>query len=90
MRRTWASHSTPCGPECHQFDCCLSNPPYGADWKTSQAAVWAKVQRARERSRFPGGLPPISDGQMLFLQHLATEKRPVHDDDGGGGGPRLC
>jgi type I restriction enzyme M protein len=64
------------------FDYCLSNPPYGVDWKASQAAVKAEVQRAGERSRFPGGLPPISDGQMLFLQHLATKMRPV--PDGGG------
>ena len=64
------------------FDYCLSNPPYGVDWKASQPKVKEEVQRAGERSRFPGGLPPISDGQMLFLQHLATKMRPVHD--GGG------
>jgi type I restriction enzyme M protein len=64
------------------FDYCLSNPPYGVDWKASQAKVKAEVQRAGTRSRFPGGLPPISDGQMLFLQHLATKMRPVHE--GGG------
>ncbi|GAA3632909.1 type I restriction-modification system subunit M [Microlunatus ginsengisoli] len=64
------------------FDYCLSNPPYGVDWKASQPKVKAEVQRDGERSRFPGGLPPISDGQMLFLQHLATKMRPVHE--GGG------
>lgn len=64
------------------FDYCLSNPPYGVDWKASQPKVKAEVQRAGEHSRFPGGLPPISDGQMLFLQHLATKMRPVHE--GGG------
>lgn len=64
------------------FDYCLSNPPYGVDWKASQAKVKAEVARDGERSRFPGGLPPISDGQMLFLQHLATKMRPVHE--GGG------
>lgn len=64
------------------FDYCLSNPPYGVDWKASQEAVKEHVAEAGERSRFPGGLPPISDGQMLFLQHLATKMRPVHQ--GGG------
>ena len=64
------------------FDYCLSNPPYGVDWKASQEAIKAHVQDAGDRSRFPGGLPPISDGQMLFLQHLATKMRPVHE--GGG------
>jgi type I restriction enzyme M protein len=42
------------------------------------------VQDAGDRSRFPGGLPPISDGQMLFLQHLATKMRPVHEAKTGG------
>ncbi|MGX1793597.1 type I restriction-modification system subunit M [Microbacterium sp. NPDC055312] len=67
------------------FDYCLSNPPYGVDWKASQAAVKAHVQDAGEHSRFPGGLPPISDGQMLFLQHLATKMRPVHEGGGRAG-----
>ncbi|MDP2774201.1 MAG: class I SAM-dependent DNA methyltransferase [Nocardioides sp.] len=67
------------------FDYCLSNPPYGVDWKASERAVKDEVARAGERSRFPGGLPSISDGQMLFLQHLATKLRPVHDGGGRAG-----
>lgn len=67
------------------FDYCLSNPPYGVDWKASQAAIKQHVQDAGDRSRFPGGLPPISDGQMLFLQHLATKMRPVHEGGGRAG-----
>jgi type I restriction enzyme M protein len=64
------------------FDYCLSNPPYGVDWKSSFDAVQAEYDHGGSYSRFPGGLPPISDGQMLFLQHLATKMRPV--EDGGG------
>lgn len=64
------------------FDYCLSNPPYGVDWKASADAVKQHVADAGTRSRFPGGLPAISDGQMLFLQHIATKMRPV--GDGGG------
>ncbi|WP_375386698.1 N-6 DNA methylase [uncultured Microbacterium sp.] len=67
------------------FDYCLSNPPYGVDWKASQEAIKAHVQDAGDRGRFPGGLPPISDGQMLFLQHLATKMRPVHEGGGRAG-----
>lgn len=67
------------------FDYCLSNPPYGVDWKASQEAIRTHVQDAGDRSRFPGGLPPISDGQMLFLQHLATKMRPVHEGGGRAG-----
>ncbi len=64
------------------FDYCLSNPPYGVDWKASQDAVVTEYNHGGAYSRFPGGLPPISDGQMLFLQHLATKMRPI--EDGGG------
>ncbi|WP_341769750.1 class I SAM-dependent DNA methyltransferase [Agromyces protaetiae] len=67
------------------FDYCLSNPPYGVDWKASQEAIKRHIQDAGDRSRFPGGLPPISDGQMLFLQHLATKMRPVHEGGGRAG-----
>lgn len=66
------------------FDYVLSNPPYGVDWKASQEAIKRHVQDAGERSRFPGGLPPISDGQMLFLQHVATKMRPEGKDATGG------
>ena len=64
------------------FDYCLSNPPYGVDWKASEEAVKAEYNHGGAYSRFPGGLPSIGDGQMLFLQHLATKMRPV--EDGGG------
>ena len=61
------------------FDYCLSNPPYGVDWKNAQAAVKAEVQNLGEASRFHAGLPAVSDGQMLFLQHLVAKMRPVRD-----------
>ncbi len=67
------------------FDYCLSNPPYGVDWKASEKAVKAEVAQAGEHNRFPGGLPAIGDGQMLFLQHLATKMRPVKDGGGRAG-----
>jgi len=67
------------------FDYCLSNPPYGVDWKASQTAIKDHIAATGGHSRFPGGLPPISDGQMLFLQHLATKMRPVHQGGGRAG-----
>lgn len=68
-----------------RFDFVLSNPPYGVDWKASKAAVDQHVAEAGDKSRFPGGLPPISDGQMLFLQHVATKLRPAHENGGRAG-----
>lgn len=67
------------------FDFVLSNPPYGVDWKASQEAVKLDVQSKGDRSRFAGGLPAISDGQMLFLQHVVSKLRPAHEGGGRAG-----
>lgn len=58
-----------------RFDYCLSNPPYGGDWKAAEAVV--RKEHELGQGRFDAGLPRISDGQMLFLQHLASKMRPA-------------
>ncbi|WP_046469663.1 type I restriction-modification system subunit M [Allosalinactinospora lopnorensis] len=68
-----------------QFDYCLSNPPYGVDWHSSEEAVKNERATRGTASRFPGGLPSVGDGQMLFLQHLASKMRPVQDGGGRAG-----
>jgi type I restriction enzyme M protein len=65
------------------FDFCLSNPPYGVDWKASEEAV--KQEAMTQGSRFSHGLPAIGDGQMLFLCHLAHKLRPAHEGGGRAG-----
>ena len=65
------------------FDFCLSNPPYGVDWKASEEAV--KKEALTPGSRFSHGLPAIGDGQMLFLCHLAHKLRPAGDGGGRAG-----
>ena len=65
------------------FDFCMSNPPYGFDWKASHEAV-EKDSRI-PGSRFSHGLPSIGDGQMLFLCHLAHKMRPAHEGGGRAG-----
>lgn len=67
------------------FDYCLSNPPYGSDWKAAEKQVKAERARDGENSRFGAGLPEIGDGQMLFLQHLVSKMRPKRDGGGRGG-----
>ena len=57
------------------FDYIIANPPYGKDWKQDKEAVEAEHEKG-EHSRFPAGLPRISDGQLLFLQHMLTKMRP--------------
>jgi type I restriction enzyme M protein len=51
------------------FDYMLANPPYGKDWNLDQDAVRKEAGRA-SKNRFEAGLPRISDGQLLFLQHM--------------------
>ena len=62
------------------FDYQIANPPYGKDWKRDQQAVKAEHERGRA-GRFGVGLPRISDGQLLFLQHMLYHMKPV--DQGG-------
>ncbi len=53
-----------------QFDYLLANPPYGKEWKGDQTAVKAEADKVG--SRFSARLPRISDGQLLFLQHMLS------------------
>jgi type I restriction enzyme M protein len=62
------------------FDYLLTNPPYGKEWKTDQAAVEAEASRG-EAGRFGAGTPRISDGQLLFLQHMLAR---MQDAERGG------
>lgn len=50
----------------YTFQYCISNPPFGIDWKREKAAVEAEHKKG-ELGRFAPGLPKISDGQQLFL-----------------------
>ena len=50
----------------YQFDYCISNPPFGIDWKREALAVEAEHKQGAA-GRFGPGLPSKSDGQMLFL-----------------------
>lgn len=60
----------------------ISNPPYGVDWKKSQAAVKKEHEELGFAGRFGAGLPRISDGQLLFVQHMVAKMRP--EVEGGG------
>ncbi|MFF2158522.1 N-6 DNA methylase [Paenibacillus chitinolyticus] len=50
----------------YTFDYCISNPPFGIDWKREETAVKAE-HKLGDKGRFGAGLPKISDGQMLFM-----------------------
>ncbi len=48
------------------FDFVISNPPFGIDWKREATKVEAEAKLGNG-GRFAPGLPPKSDGQMLFM-----------------------
>lgn len=49
----------------YKFDYCISNPPFGIDWKVEKDSVEAEAELG-DRGRFGVGLPKINDGQQLF------------------------
>lgn len=59
----------------YQFDYCISNPPFGIDWKREAAAVEAEHKKGAA-GRFAPGLPSKSDGQMLFLLNGLSKLKP--------------
>lgn len=61
-----------------RFDYQLANPPYGKEWKKDQEAVEAEA--AKPNGRFSAGTPRISDGQLLFLQHMLSHMAPVRQE----------
>jgi len=54
--------------ERHRFDFQFANPPYGKEWSADRKKVEEEAAKGWE-GRFGAGLPRISDGQLLFLQH---------------------
>ena len=47
------------------FDLIVANPPYGTKW-----SGYEKEIKKDQKGQFPGGLPSVSDGQLLFMQHI--------------------
>ena len=57
--------SVPFQKMADKFDFIVANPPYGTKWKGYEAEV-----KNDRMGQFPAGLPSISDGQLLFMQHI--------------------
>ncbi|SFH39222.1 type I restriction-modification system subunit M [Pontibacter chinhatensis] len=63
------------GLEYGKFDYCLTNPPFGVEWKKAEKVVKDEHQKKGFGGRFGAGLPRISDGSLLFLQHLVSKMK---------------
>lgn len=57
--------------ENKKFDYSITNPPFGVSWKSDENFV--KTESQNPNGRFSVGTPRISDGSLLFLQHLISK-----------------
>jgi type I restriction enzyme M protein len=73
-----------------QFDYCISNPPYGVDWKKYQEPILKEHETKGFDGRYGAGLPRISDGSFLFMQHMISKMKPVSPENASEGGSRLA
>jgi type I restriction enzyme M protein len=72
------------GLEDETFDYMLSNPPFGVEWKKAEKQIKDEYATKGFAGRFGAGLPAISDGSFLFLQHMISKMKR------GKGGSRLA
>ena len=71
------------------FDYCISNPPYGVDWKKYEKLVKDESEKLGFKGRYGAGLPRVSDGSFLFIQHMISKMKP-YDSKKKEGGSRIA
>ncbi len=62
-----------------KFDYMLSNPPFGVEWKKVEESIRDEHNNLGYAGRFGAGLPRISDGSLLFLQHMLAKRKETED-----------
>ena len=78
------------------FDYMITNPPFGVSWKSEEKQILN--ESSEMGGRFSIGTPRVSDGSLLFLQHLISKMEtqgsrigivfngsPLFTGDSGGG-----
>lgn len=66
-----------------KFDYLLANPPFGVNWRGQQSAVKREANRGGVDNRWVAGLPRVSDGSLLFLQHMISKFYQPTDAENG-------
>jgi len=67
------------------FDYMLSNPPFGVSWKKVKDEIEQEHEQEGYAGRFGAGTPRVSDGSLLFLQHMISKMKSIEE-----GGSRLA
>jgi len=57
-----------------RFRLMLSNPPFGVEWKKVEYIIRNEHEAKGDDGRFAAGLPRITDGSFLFLQHMLAKR----------------
>lgn len=68
-----------------QFHYMLCNPPFGVEWKKYEKYIRDEAEDLGYKGRFGAGLPRVSDGSLLFLQHMISKMLPPEE-----GGTRIA
>lgn len=61
-----------------KFDYFLANPPFGVDWKRQEKEIKRESERLGFAGRFGAGVPRVSDGALLFLQHMWSKRQDTN------------
>jgi type I restriction enzyme M protein len=60
--------------EGKKFDYMITNPPFGVSWKSEKSFI--EEESRNSLGRFSAGTPRVSDGSLLFLQHMISKMQP--------------
>jgi len=71
------------------FHYMLCNPPFGVEWKKYEKFIRDEAERGYD-GRFGAGLPRVSDGSLLFLQHMISKMMDYDPNADGLTGCRLA
>ena len=63
------------------YDYFLTNPPFGVDWKKQRKEIKQEHDKRGLEGRFGAGLPRVTDGSLLFLQHMWDKREPVRPEE---------
>ena len=76
--------------EGERFHYLMANPPFGVEWKDQKNAVEREHKTMGFSGRFGAGLPAISDGSLLFLQHMIAKMHPYQEGDEDQPGSKIA
>jgi len=71
------------------FHYMLCNPPFGVEWKKYEKFIRDEAEDLGYAGRFGAGLPRVSDGSLLFLQHMISKMMEYDPEANGISGCRL-